>query len=309
MAAMDLPWDDVQLFLAIAETGSLSRAAKRLRVGQPTISRRLAELELRLGYQVFQRRVSGVTPTTAGDRLVEPARKMAEWAAEVARAAAQGESGGPRGVVRLTAPPGVAFDFVAPFSRVVREKYPEIRLEVLCAVRVLDLARGEADLAIRLRPSVARDLVTVGSLHVTNRVVASSSYVATLPKKPGLADLDWIAWAPPFEDVTPNPQLAAAIPDFRPAFTSDNYLVQWRACEAGLGAMFAGHAENRFALPSSIVALDLDLGPHATSALHLVCAKSALAVARVRVVAEMIAAEFAGRSPTRTARARGAASR
>jgi DNA-binding transcriptional LysR family regulator len=45
MASVDLPWDDVRLFLAIAETGSLSRAAKRLRVGQPTMSRRLADLE------------------------------------------------------------------------------------------------------------------------------------------------------------------------------------------------------------------------------------------------------------------------
>jgi DNA-binding transcriptional LysR family regulator len=291
--AVDLPWDDVQLFLAIAETGSLSRAAKRLRVGQPTMSRRLADLEGRLGYPLFQRQVAGVALTSAGEQLVEPARKMAEWAGEVARAADRGERGGPRGVVRVTAPPGVAFDFVAPFARVVRDRYPELRLEVLSAVRVLDLARGEADLALRLRPQVSRDLCVVGSLTVPNAVVVAKSYAARLPKRATLADLDWIAWAPPFEDVTPNPELAAMIPDFRPAFTSDNYLVQWRACEAGLGAMVAGRVRHRFSLPSSIVPLDLDLGAHRSSTIHLVCAKSALGSPRVRAVAELIAAEFA----------------
>lgn len=292
---MDLPWDDVQLFLAIAETGSLSRAAKRLRVGQPTMSRRLADLEYRLGYALFDRQVAGVSLTSAGERLVEPAKKMAEWAGEVARAAGQGESGGPRGVVRVTAPPGVAFDFVAPFAKVVRDKYPDLRVQVLSAVQVLDLARGEADLALRLRPSVSRDLMVLGSLTVENAVVASKSYAAKLPKKPRLQDLDWIAWAPPFEDVTPNPELAAIIPDFRPVFTSDNYLVQWRACEAGIGAMLAGRERHRFSLPSTIVPLDIELGAHKTSSIHLVCAKSALAVPRVRVVAELIAEEFSAK--------------
>jgi len=299
MARMDLPWDDVQLFLSIAETGSLSRAAKRLRVGQPTMSRRLADLEYRLGYPLFQRQVAGVTLTSAGERLLEPAKKMAEWAGEVARAAGQGESGGPRGVVRVTAPPGVAFDFVAPFAAVVRDRYPDLRLEVLSAVRVLDLARGEADLALRLRPSVSADLTVLASLVVPNEVVASQTYAAKLPRRPRLDQLDWIAWAPPFEDVTPNPQLAAAIPDFVPVFTSDNYLVQWRACEAGVGAMIAGRIGHRFALPSSIVALDVELGEHAASAIHLVCAKSALAVPRVRAVAELMIAEFPrGKAPS-----------
>ena len=181
---MDLPWDDVQLVLVIAEKGSLSRAAKRLRVGQPTMSRRLAVLEYRLGYPLFLRQAAGVALTSAGERLVEPAKRMAEWAGEVARAAGRGESGGPRGLVRVTAPPGVAFDFVAPFAAVVRKKHPDLRLEVLSSVHVLDLARGEADLALRLRPSVSRELVVVASLVVPNAVVVSRSYATKLPKRP-----------------------------------------------------------------------------------------------------------------------------
>jgi DNA-binding transcriptional LysR family regulator len=82
------------------------------------------------------------------------------------------------------------------------------------------------------------------------------------------------------------------IPGFRPAFASDDFIVQRRAAEAGAGAIFLGKVRHRFSEPSSLVPLGLDLGPHARSSLHLVCAKSALAVSRVRAVAELLAEEL-----------------
>jgi DNA-binding transcriptional LysR family regulator len=285
-------WDDVQLFLTIAELGSLSRAAKRLQVGQPTVSRRLADLEYRLGYQLFTRRVDGVVLSAPAERLLDPARKMAEWAQEVSRSAEQVGGAGPRGTVRVTAAPGLAFDFVAPFALEVQAKYPELRLEVLSAVQQLDLSRGEADLALRFGPGVSGELASLGSVVVPSEVRASRRYAATLPRKPSPAQLRWIAWSPPFQEVPPNPQLQRLVPDFKPAFTSDNYLVQWRACEAGVGAMVLGVLSHRFSLPSSLVSLDVDLGPYARSELHLVCARSALAVPRVSAVAGLLLEEL-----------------
>ncbi|MBF5042430.1 LysR family transcriptional regulator [Aggregicoccus sp. 17bor-14] len=302
---MSLAWDDVQLFLAVAEAGSLSGAARRLQVGQPTVSRRLADLEYRLGAQLFQRRAEGAALTGAGERLLEPARRMAEWAAEVERASELGQGAGLRGVVRVTAPPGLAFDFVAPLAARVRERHPELRLEVLSAVQRLDLTRGEADLALRLQPTVSSELAVLGSFTTPNRVVVARSYAERLPRRPTLQQLDWISWAAPFEDIPPTPQLKALIPDFRPSFTSDNYLVQWRACEAGLGAMILGGPRHRLSLPMELVSLDVDLGPHRESTLHLVCAKSALALPRVRAVADLALAELQPPPP----RARGAARR
>src|SRR5262245_53612556 len=99
---MNIPWDDLQLFLAVAEARSLSGAARRLRVTQPTVSRRIAELEATLGEPLFSRAVDGVEITSFGERLVEPARRMAEWASEVERAAERAETA-PRGVVRIAA--------------------------------------------------------------------------------------------------------------------------------------------------------------------------------------------------------------
>ena len=82
---MDISWDDARLFLAIAETGSFSGAARRLRIGQPTVSRRLAALEYAVGATLFRRSVDGAALTAAGERLVLPAKKMAEWAGELHR--------------------------------------------------------------------------------------------------------------------------------------------------------------------------------------------------------------------------------
>ncbi len=289
---MDISWEDLRLFLAVVEEKSFSAAAKRLALGQPTVSRRLADLERQLGYALFLRAASGVTPTAAAARLLEPAKKMAEWAGEVGRAAAAGDRT-PQGIVRLTAAPGVAFDFVAPFAAHVRAKLPKVQLEVISKIEYLDLARGEADLAMRLKaPPPGSDLVVVGSLETPAQVFVSKSVAQRLPKKPALDDLEWIAWCPPYEDLPPNPQLRALIPGFRPVFTTDNFLVMMQAAEAGVGAVILARPPHRFTMPTQLVPLDIPLGPAGQRPLYLVCAKSALEVPRIRAVADLLVHEL-----------------
>lgn len=288
---MDISWDDAKLFLAVAEAGSLSGAARRLKLGQPTVTRRLAALEYTVGNALFRRSVEGAALTAAGERLLGPARKMAEWAGELHRAAAAAD-GAPRGLVRVTSSPFVCFDFLAPFAGVVARKHPGLRLEVLSSVQYLDLARGEADLALRARPPENADLELVHTLELENAVFVSKALKARLPRKASVASLPWVAWCPPFESIPPNPQLQAAIPGFTPAFTADHFLVQLAAAEAGLGAMVLGRVPHRFGRASNLVPLELDLGPSARSQLHLVCARSALDVPRVRHVVELLVREL-----------------
>jgi DNA-binding transcriptional LysR family regulator len=288
---MDISWEDVRLFLAVAEHGSLTEAARRLRVGQPTVSRRLADLEESLGYPLFARSVEGTSMTQQGERWLEPARRMAEWAGELKSTSEHGDAS-PAGVVRITAPPGVAYDFVAPFARLVREKYPRIELQVLARVEYVDLSRREADIALRSRAPTQRDLAVVHAFPHMNDAFATKGYLKTLPKQPSMQDLDFIAWGPPFEQSPPNPQLHALIPSFRPAFASDDYIVQIRAAESGVGAMFMQKVRHRFNRDSPLVPLGLDLGQHARSTLFVVCAKSALGVARIRAVADLLKDEL-----------------
>lgn len=288
---MDIPWDDVRLFLAVAETGSVSAAARRLRLGQPTVSRRLAALEYALGAKLFRRSVEGTALTTAGERLLSPARKMAEWAAEVDRAS-ESRDRELRGQVRVTAAPGLAFEFVAPFAAVLKQRHPGLRLEVLASMQNLDMVRGEADLALRIRPATQPELVTVESLRFPNAVFVAKELAAKLPRKPRLADVPWVAWAPPWDSMPPNPQLEAAIPGFTPAFASDSFLVNLGAAEAGLGAIILGRVRHRFSRPTRLVPLNIDLGPFNQGELHLVAAKSALDIPRVRIVAELLVQEL-----------------
>lgn len=284
---MDMSWDDVQLFLAVAETGSVSGGARKLRLGQPTVSRRLADLEYHLGYPLFRRAVSGASLTAAGERLLAPAKKMAEWAAEVDRTASKSESA-PRGVVRLTAPPGVAYELMAPFASWLRTKLPEIRLEVLSSMAYLDLVRGEADLAIRIKKPADPDLKVLATVREKVHVYAAKSYAAKLPKQYTMADLDWIGWAPPYDSLPPNPQLSQMIPNWKPVFTSDSFLVQWRAAEAGVGCFITALGNHKFMRSTALVPLDIELGPFGQAETYLVAAKSALDIPRVRAVADVL---------------------
>jgi DNA-binding transcriptional LysR family regulator len=296
-ADMDISWDEMRLFLVIAEEGSVSGAARRLRISQPTLSRRLASLERSVGASLFRRSVSGAALTSAGERLLEPARRMAEWAGEVARAAERTDRG-PQGLVRVTAPPLVAVDFLAPFAAWLGQERPGLRLEVLAGMEHLDLVRGEADLALRLRPPGQADLQLVHTLSLRHAVHVSRALAARLPQNPRLVDLPWVGWAPPYQDLPPNPQLAELVPGFAPAFTSDHILVQLAAAEAGAGAMVLPRQRHRFSRPSELVPLPVDLGRYARGAIHLVAARSGLDIPRVRLVAGLLEAELRRVQPT-----------
>lgn len=286
---MDIAWDDVAFFLSVAETGSFSGASRRMRVGQATVSRRIATLEERVGATLFRRGVEGAELTAAGDRLLPAARRMAESAGDFSRMIALEEST-PQGLVRIAAPPGVAFDFVAPFAKHVRKTYPDLRLEVLSSIGYVDLARHEADLAIRTKKPMEQDLMWLAEIRSPAIAYARKSYVASLPAKPKLSDVDWITWAPPFDRLPPRPQLEKMIDGFVPVFTSDSYLIQWRAAEAGVGAMFLGPSEHRFARKSLLVPLPFDFDY--VGSMYLVCAKTMLLVPRVRAVIDLVLEEF-----------------
>lgn len=281
-----LQWDDLRVLLTVAEAKSFSAAARALGLGQPTVSRRIARLEAQVEAPLFVRGADGAQPTETCARLLPALERMAEAATEVERLALQNEPR-PAGRVRVAAPPGLAVDFLAPFATQLHTRYPELRLEVLAHLRVLDLARGEADLSLRTVCPEARDLVCLAELETTMAAYASAAYVARLPATYGPADVDWIGWAPPFEHLAPNPQLAALVPDFRPAFASDDYLVQVRAAEAGAGAMILPRIGHPLIEDRGLVELDLDLGAPKGS-MHLVCAKSAYVVPRIRVVADLL---------------------
>ncbi|MFL5307920.1 MAG: LysR family transcriptional regulator [Polyangia bacterium] len=289
---MDIDWDDWRLFLAVAAAGSMSGAARTLRLGQPTLSRRIGLLEDRLDAPLFARRVDGVTLTPLGERLLPAAQRMAEFAGDATRIIAGGERR-PEGVVRIAAPPGVAFDFLAPLASVLRRRAPGVRLEILANIEYVSLGRGEADVAIRSRAPSDHDLVGDMAVPVQVAPFASRAYARRLPKNYGPADLEWVVWAPPYDQTPPNPQLAAMLGDrFRPVFASNDFLVQIAAVEAGVGVMILGRRFHRRSRIDQLVELKMDLGPAAHATFHVVVAKRMVDVPRIRAVIDAIRAEL-----------------
>lgn len=285
---MNVSWDDARIFLAVATTGSFSAAGRQLGIGQPTVSRRVAQLEEDLGGPLFYRTVEGAGLTALGTQLLPAAEQMERWAAEWQRLAA-GKAEAPAGRVRIAAPPGVAWDFLVPFAARLRQQHPQIHIEVLAVIEYLDLSRGHADIALRSRAPTAPDLVSLLEVSFPLGVFAAPSYACRLPARPQVKELDWICWAGAYQHLPPRPQLEALIPDFVPAFASDNYIVQQHALVAGLGVMILPHffhPDSR--LRKSVVSVPVDL-ELPTEPGHLVCARSALHIPRVRVVAELLA--------------------
>lgn len=161
----DLQWDDVRHFLELARQGSLSGAARRLGVEHSTVARRVEALELSLNLRLFDRLPRGWQLTPEGETLAAQARRLEDEALAFSRAAL-GVSA-LQGTVRLSAPPVVASHFLVPRLAPLRRHWPGIDLEIVGESREANLARGEADLALRLsRPNapglVARSLGEMG---------------------------------------------------------------------------------------------------------------------------------------------------
>jgi DNA-binding transcriptional LysR family regulator len=293
---MNLRWDDLKLFLAVYEQGSLSGAARKLKLGQPTLSRRIAELEEVVGEALFDRQSQGASLTAAGKKLLPAAQSMAEWA-NAAELSIKKQTFLPEGKVRIAAPPGIAYEVVAPLAAKIRQQHPQIQLEVLSGVEILNLSRGEADLSLRTANPADADLVCVDEISTPMRVYASKAYAAQIPARPCLADLDWICWAAPYAELRTNQELSALIPDFKPAFSSDDFIVQMAACKAGVGAMILPQVLHQYSVLRELhelQELDIDLGPGAVGSLYLVCHKRHHPLPKVQLVMDYISREFDG---------------
>jgi len=292
MSTAKLNWDDLQIFLAVCDAGSLSGAARRLKVSQPTLSRRIAELEYLLGEPLFVRKSQGIALTKTADRLLPAAQGMAQWAAE-ASLALDARSSPVSGSVRITTAPAYAFDFLAPFAETLKRKHPQIRLEILTSMEHLNLARGEADIALWREPAGMDDLMTLDEVLFPIGAFASKRYAQKLPPKYGFRDIDWIAWTSRHEMVSPNPELSAKIPQFQPVFAADDYSVQVAACQAGVGAMVLLKTAHRLAAPGDLVELQLALPASLRAPLAIICHKRTVDLPKVRIVAELLKEEFA----------------
>lgn len=172
----------------VVETGSFSAAARQLNVGQPAVSKTIAQLEGRLQVSLLIRSTHGLTPTEAGQRFYERA-KAALQEADEAELAARGAGAGLSGCLRVSAATTFARLHIIPLLPHFLEQHPELEIDVILDDRVIDLVAEGIDISLRMgalpdSSAVARKLATGG-----RSVFATPSYLARAGEPHTPADL------------------------------------------------------------------------------------------------------------------------
>ncbi len=151
-------WALVQAFLAVAEAGSLSRAARGLGRSQPTLGRQVKALEDQLGLRLFRRHPKGLSLSPGGAALLAPARAMGAAMGEIALYAA-GQEAGMAGTVRITASEMVSHHLLPPILAGLRQDAPEVQVELVPSDTTENLLYREADIALRMYEPRQLDVV------------------------------------------------------------------------------------------------------------------------------------------------------
>lgn len=181
-------WDDVRFFLTVHRQGNLARAGTSLKLDPTTVGRRVTALESKLGARLFDRTASGYRLTAAGRRMLPRAEGIEREALAVERDVA-GTDQRLQGTVRLSATEMLTTRFIAPYLSKFRERFPDITLDLVCTNRDLNLARREADIALRLARPDHEDLVVKKLFTIDLGVYAAVDYVDRFGMPPTSGDL------------------------------------------------------------------------------------------------------------------------
>lgn len=230
-------WDDVRLFLEVLRGKNLSAAGKKLGIDTSTVSRRLAALEASLGTALFERTRDGLVPTARAEELSASAETMSDAHRAFAQGASRHETVA-EGLVRISAPPGLADAFVAPALVPLLARYPRLRIALDASTRVLSLTRNEADLALRTVSSQGEALVTTKLADARWVLAGSPAYVASLGRLARLDRARIVDWADDLAHLASSRWLRAHAPRVEPILRTSHFASQISALGAGLGLAF-----------------------------------------------------------------------
>ena len=232
-----MDWNDLRDFLAISRHGTLSAAALALGVQQSTMGRRLKALEARVGAKLLQRTRSGFVLTAAGEAILEKVERIESEALGVERAIS-GKDARLEGVVRMTATENLTVEVLTPILAEFDALYPDITIEFIAESRQLDLATGEADIALRLSRFTQYDLSVRKAADLAFAAYASPAYIAAR----GVPNFDRGAPAHrlivPQEALSATPEalwFAALTGAGNVALRSNSSYMRLAAAEAGMG--------------------------------------------------------------------------
>ena len=166
-------WTEIELFVQVAETGSLSRAAEALELSNAAASRHLSALEARLGARLVERNTRRLYLTDTGQEFLSRAKAVLSDLKD-AESAVNATSLNPTGVLRITASLSFSLHHVAPLLREYTQRYPNVTVHIEAANRYLDIIDNNIDVAIRTREIEPDSNITIRRLGETRRILAAS---------------------------------------------------------------------------------------------------------------------------------------
>lgn len=230
-------WDDLRFFLAVARSGRLTAAARRLGADHATVSRRITSLEESLKAKLFERRPQGYALTGHGEQLLAKAESM-----ETEALAIQSEIGGAdmalSGTVRIGAPDGFGSSFLAPRFAGFTKAYPGLELQLIAMPRLLSLSKREADVAITLAPPKEGKVVARKLCDYRLGLYASQDYLDAMPPIAAAEDLFAHRIVGYIDDLIFTPELDyldEVAKGLRAQIQSSSVLAQMNAVAAGAG--------------------------------------------------------------------------
>lgn len=287
-------WDDLALLLQCQRSGTATAAAQELSLDPATVSRRLTQLERDLGLVLFQRGRDGLVATAALQALL-PSAEAAEAAVLAFSQAVRGVEVAVAGPVRLTMPPGVAESLLLPILPNLRSRHPQLQLEIDASTSFVDLARREADLALRTRRPEHGDLVAIRLFQAKMAVMGAPHWAQTLPPM-ALRELPWLGWDRMFDHLPEARWLAAHAPESAVVLRSNSLPFQLAAARAGLGAVLCPEPHGRQVglVPVPLVPPDAErVAALPVGDLWMVCHRAVREVPRVRAVWQFLVDEVA----------------
>ena len=230
-------WNHIRAFLTTAETGSLSAAARRLGLTQPTIGRQVAALEEDLGILLFERIGRSLALTKAGAELLDHTRDMGDAANRVSLVAS-GQAQSIEGQIRITASDISSAFVLPPILRQLQQRAPRLSVDVVAANDIRDLMRREADIAIRhVRPNQP-DLIARKLVDATASFYASADYLNRRGRPKSMAEMaghDFISFGDTDEMLAHYLPLGLPLTQENFRLGSQSGLVAWEFARQGFG--------------------------------------------------------------------------
>ncbi|MEL7028109.1 MAG: LysR family transcriptional regulator [Pseudomonadota bacterium] len=291
--ATNFDWNQARAFLATAEEGSLSAAARALGLTQPTLSRQVAGLEETLGVVLFERVGRSVELTDLGRDLLEHFRAMGQ-AADRAALTASAKSEAVEGAVTITATNVVSTLYLPAMLKRIRREAPALELIVVASNDTQDLQRREADIAIRHARPEQPDLVAKLIGETTAHLYASKEFLDRFGRPDTLADvagLDFIGFETP--DTLHQSLREIGLPVTRENFklTTASGTAMLAYAQHGLGIAILPTYEAQRTAGLERVLPDLPAFP---VPVWLVAHRELATTRRIRLVFDILAEELAG---------------